>query len=284
MEEQAQYPHNGILRLYNQFPGMYANLAEMTTDIPRIAAMGFNAVWVNPLHPTCAVPVERRTKERVIHLAGSLYAISNFREISPHIGSEQSLCEYSAQLRQQGLIPVFDLVLRHVARDIDFATQGLSKQWFKPFNPEKEMNDTLDFVYAKPVGKTRKLDQKFFDSADKTWPEIFENFWIPYIDRFMRGYGFRGVRIDAVKHLPTYVLKDVCNYIHRRYPGAVIFAELLFLGANPKAQIEEYLNLGFTHITNSLYSQPFDFESRKHGRWKSGQKIGEGDLVRNMLG
>lgn len=47
-----QYPpskNNTALRCYNMFPRQYDDLEAMAQDVPRIAKMGFNAVWVNPL-------------------------------------------------------------------------------------------------------------------------------------------------------------------------------------------------------------------------------------------
>ena len=41
-----------VLLLYNQFPYDYHNIVEMTEDLSRIASMGFNAVWINPIQKT----------------------------------------------------------------------------------------------------------------------------------------------------------------------------------------------------------------------------------------
>ncbi|MDX2164066.1 MAG: alpha-amylase family glycosyl hydrolase [Gammaproteobacteria bacterium] len=285
--QEARYPDNGILRLYNQFPGMYANLTEMTADIPRIVAMGFNAIWVNPFHPTGKFEVKRREGREDFRARGSLYSITDFKHINPQLGEDVALRYYIDQVRANGLIPVFDLVLRHVANDIDLKSQNLKIEWFKPYRDGKEMDDTLDFVYAIPSGKKGAIRQEYEEifgaNAEKLWPEIFEQFWKPYIDQMIRGYGFSGVRIDAVKHLPPYVIKDVCEYLHAICPNVVIFGELLFLHSEPKKVIERYTNLGITHITNALYSQNFDFSSRKFGTWKSGKKQGEGDLIQEML-
>src|SRR5258708_843237 len=38
------------LRVYNLFPTLAGTIRQWTVHLPRIAAMGFNAVYVNPFH------------------------------------------------------------------------------------------------------------------------------------------------------------------------------------------------------------------------------------------
>src|SRR5713101_1473289 len=38
------------LRIYNLFPSLTGTIRDWATHLPRIAAMGFNAVYINPFH------------------------------------------------------------------------------------------------------------------------------------------------------------------------------------------------------------------------------------------
>ena len=38
------------LRIYNLFPTLAGTIREWMVHLPRIAAMGFNAVYINPFH------------------------------------------------------------------------------------------------------------------------------------------------------------------------------------------------------------------------------------------
>jgi starch synthase (maltosyl-transferring) len=38
------------LRIYNLFPTLAGTVRQWMAHLPRIAAMGFNAVYVNPFH------------------------------------------------------------------------------------------------------------------------------------------------------------------------------------------------------------------------------------------
>ena len=67
--------NNGILILYTQFPRCYiGGIDEMIDQLADIKAMGFNAVWVNPIQATGQKPVIRRIDGKTTGLKGSLYA------------------------------------------------------------------------------------------------------------------------------------------------------------------------------------------------------------------
>ncbi len=50
------YPSNGSLRMYNMFPYRYTSdaigIQDMMNYLPDVAAMGYNAVWLNPFQLT----------------------------------------------------------------------------------------------------------------------------------------------------------------------------------------------------------------------------------------
>ena len=57
------------LRIYNLFPTLAGSIADWTAELPRIAAMGFNAVYVNPFHYP--------------GFSGSLYAVKDYYKLNP---------------------------------------------------------------------------------------------------------------------------------------------------------------------------------------------------------
>ena len=145
--------HSGNLRLYNQFPRNYANIGVMTKQLAEIAAMGFNAVWVNPLYETgeskkklCGL---NNKNKHILSLSdstqsGSLYAMkdnslinSSFSEYLNLSADErkpldiESLKKYTAEAANHGLTPIFDLVLKHVAIDSPLVAHPDTAHWFK---------------------------------------------------------------------------------------------------------------------------------------------------------
>ncbi len=57
------------LRIYNLFPTLAGTIRKWTTHLPRIAAMGFNAVYLNPFHYP--------------GFSGSLYAVKDYNRLNP---------------------------------------------------------------------------------------------------------------------------------------------------------------------------------------------------------
>ena len=82
------------LRIYNLFPLLVGHIAAWRADLPRIAAMGFNCVFVNPFHEP--------------GFSGSLYAVKDFRRLNPLLrgAAQQSddalLAGFTAACRDHG--------------------------------------------------------------------------------------------------------------------------------------------------------------------------------------
>src|SRR5689334_22688862 len=57
------------LRIYNLFPTLVGSIDAWQVELPRIAAMAFNAVYVNPFHAP--------------GFSGSLYAVKHYDRLNP---------------------------------------------------------------------------------------------------------------------------------------------------------------------------------------------------------
>src|SRR5690348_4885606 len=108
------------LRIYNLFPTLAGSIADWTAQLPRIAAMGFNAVYVNPFHYP--------------GFSGSLYAVKDYYRLNPRFRGRSRKTDYAllraftAAAEGQGLRVIMDLVVNHTAKDSDLATRR--PQWF----------------------------------------------------------------------------------------------------------------------------------------------------------
>jgi len=149
--------------------------------------------------------------------------------------------EYTETARKHHLTPIFDLVLNQVASDSVLCKAHPA--WFKP---------SIHF------GKGC-LDFNYDNGAIEA--EII-TFWRRYIEKYIFVYGFMGIRVDAVKHVPPRVQHILYEYIRERCrvrhdTDPIIFAELLLSpsearkGRLPKF-IRELLDLGVTHITHVI--------------------------------
>src|SRR3954453_21037020 len=108
------------LRIYNLFPTLAGSIADWTAELPRIAAMGFNAVYVNPFHYP--------------GFSGSLYAVKDYYKLNPRFrgtarGSDEALLQgFTKAAQEHGLRVIMDLVVNHTPKDRELAARR--PQWF----------------------------------------------------------------------------------------------------------------------------------------------------------
>ena len=261
--------------IYQQNPQSYENVHEMTTDLERIRLLNFTHIYINPIH-LCSKTLSVQGKIGSVY-AIRLYSISSdtFAKTirSAFLADEdnklEALIQYTKKAKALGLLPLFDLVLKHVAHDYDFeANSPLNRDWFEDA-PREEMDDVINFKYAL-TEEGNISDQAFIDNV---WSEILENFWKPYITFYMKTLGFTGARVDAIRYLPPKIQFDIYNLIRELTPeqqSPVIFSELLFGERNNRERMLESMikhRCHPTHITNSLYWCNFSSYGIKARKW-----------------
>ncbi len=271
----------GRLRSYNQFPLHYADIRAMKADLPRIRNMGFTSVWVNPLFEPCQsiewsekeitrVLGEGAGEDKKLHSkAGSPYATRSFT-INPKISAHASnglnaeerkkadyedIRSYTDTARAQGLTPLYDFVMRHVAVDNPLVEQ--KPHWFK-----RHANG--NFVFFGRDENYRATGQSWDDVLEFNYNdptvrhEIVTEYLKPMANIIIGQLGFEGFRIDAAGKMPRELYAEIIPYVdqlcqlHYRKP-ALIIGETL--GQN----IGEFLHTGgyMDHVYNSIYFQPF---------------------------
>src|SRR5207302_9327876 len=108
------------LRIYNLFPTLAGPIAGWTQQLPRIAAMAFNALYINPFHYP--------------GFSGSLYAVKDYYRLNPRFrgdakGTDDALLRgFTDAARGHGLRVVMDLVVNHTAKDSELIARR--PNWF----------------------------------------------------------------------------------------------------------------------------------------------------------
>ena len=254
-------PH---LRLYNQYPGSYLSFEHMVEDLPRIAAMGFKQVWVNPFYETCKV------NKFMPHKIDCPYAMKDHTKLNSEYGADfDDVAEYTKTARELGLVPIFDLVANHVAIDHPFvegdkllAKKGIdTKRWFQRHSNGNLRIKGYDENHKRlPESRNPWTDVAQFDySNENIRNEIFENFWKPFIDQNIVKLGFMGARIDAPGRIPHVVHEQLITYLkekcHERFKAdPYIVAETVGSG-NPEADKDAIMGVA-THTMNSAFWMP----------------------------
>jgi starch synthase (maltosyl-transferring) len=103
---------------YELFPRSYGGFAEAAKDLPRVAAMGFDIVYLPPIHPVGAS--FRKGPNNTLHPAagdpGSPWAIGSAEgghdAIHPELGTAKDFAAFVATAEDNGLEVALDLALQ----------------------------------------------------------------------------------------------------------------------------------------------------------------------------
>lgn len=281
---ESALKEKGLLLCYNQFSPHYNSFREMIDELPTVAKLGYNAVWMSPLHPVSQYPKYNKKK-------GSLYAAVDLnRWRSDFFGTddvkeqEALLKEYTARAKYLGLAPMFDLVLNHMGRDSEQAPNLVergedhalneririsegdkaisTRDWFKR---DAEGNIVVNGVYTdkedgvpQPDGGKKDMWDDIammdYDNEEKR-RQIIAHLWNPHIDKYIGELGFEGMRIDAAQKVPPEVLKSLitrAGEVSGKPP--VTLAETL--GEVTDEQRIGLQGCGITHVTNGSFWTP----------------------------
>jgi starch synthase (maltosyl-transferring) len=242
-DDGARAPAEG-LRIYNLFPLLAGDVAAWRAELPRIAAMRFNCVFVNPFHEP--------------GFSGSLYAVKDYRRLNPRFrgsgreSDDELLAGFTGACRAHGLLPMMDLVINHTARDSELTARH--PHWFahEPGGGLRSPS-AIDPANATSVtvwGDLAEIEYRGGDAETET---------VAFFAELVRHYvalGFRGFRCDAAYKVPARVWRALIAAAREAAGDCVFAAETL------GARIPEVLQLtgaGFDYLFNS--SKWWDFRS-----------------------
>jgi starch synthase (maltosyl-transferring) len=237
-------PGEGV-RVYNLFPLLAGTVADWRAELPRIAAMAFNAVVVSPFHEP--------------GFSGSSYAVKDHYRLNPLFAGRRGapdddalLAGFTADSRQHGMRAMMDLVVNHTARDSALVMRH--PRWFAQ-EPGGGLHspaaiDPADATKVTVWGDLAEIAYRGDDAEAET---------IAYFQAVVRHYlalGFRGFRCDAAHKVPARVWRALIGEARRAAPDCVFCAETL--GAR-LAEVWRLDGAGFDYLFNS--AKWWDFES-----------------------
>ena len=233
-------------RIYNLFPLLVGSVDQWTKHLPRIAAMGFDWVFVNPFHLTGA--------------SRSLYAVADYYQLDPLFsgGSKKSaetlLAGFVEAAAKHGLSVMMDLVINHTAIDSPLVEA----------HPEWYLRDSTGRVLNPPIKDPAEGDRSVvwqdlaeIDYAKRPKRKELIAYWKKVVDHYM-GLGFRGFRCDAAYRVPKDVWIELIGAARRKRRDVYFLGEAL--GCWLK-HVDDLQGTGFDCIYNS--SRWWDFQ----GKW-----------------
>jgi starch synthase (maltosyl-transferring) len=231
------------LRIYNLFPTLAGTIRDWMAHLPRIAAMRFNAVYINPFHYP--------------GFSGSLYAVKDYYQLNPRFRNggpgddELSLHQFTDAARRHGLRVIMDLVINHTSKDSELVARH--PEWFT----RDIRGDVVSPRAIDPADARRQTVGGDLAELDYRPPQ--QSQILGYFQELVRHYvalGFGGFRCDAAYKVPAEVWRGLVNTAKEASPDIVFCAETL--GA-PDATIFGLADAGFHYLFNSV--KWWDFKS-----------------------
>jgi starch synthase (maltosyl-transferring) len=244
------------LIIYNLFPRHFTNIDEWSVVLPRIAAMGFNAVFVNPFFET--------------GFSGSLYAIKDHYRLNPLFlkkgqdGADFApIDRFNEACARNGLDLYIDLVINHTA--FDAVLTKTRPSWYKCDASGKPQSP-----YAVDPGDASKVtvwgDLATIDNENSPDRETLWSYWDALI-AFFQKRGIHGFRCDAAYQVPVALWEKLIAEARRRDRRAAFLAETLGCRLD---QIEALAPAGFDYLFNSVkwwnYDAPWAIEQHTANR------------------
>ena len=202
-------------RIYNLFPLLVGTVSRWSAELPRIAAMNFDWVYVNPFHEA--------------GFSGSLYATKDVTRLDPRFrdpegGSDDDQVRAFVDIaRGHGLKVMADLVINHTSKDAVLATERpdafLRNAWGELESPYAVDPDD-------PTKRTVWGDLAELDYATPAAREFLLGYWDAYLAR-MQGLGIQGFRCDAAYKVPPDAWRELIGKAKARDPETVFCAETL---------------------------------------------------------
>lgn len=135
-------------------------------DLDRIRNLGTDIVWLLPIHP---IGKQARNGE-----LGSPYAIENYREVNPELGTLEDFKSLAQAVRAKGMKIIIDVVYNHTSPDSRLASHRPEFFYRTPEgrmgNRIAEWGDIVDLDYANPELWDYQIDTL------KMWADIVDGF------------------------------------------------------------------------------------------------------------
>jgi starch synthase (maltosyl-transferring) len=239
-------PKEKALIIYNLFPRHFHSIDEWTAELPRIADMGFNAIFVNPFFETGS--------------SGSLYAIKDYFRLNPlflakgqDAGDFKPIERFNDACNTHGMDLYIDLVINHTA--FDSVLTASHPQWYKHDAHGNLLHpsaiDPGDGSKVTVWGDLATIDNEESADRDGLW-----RYWDQLIV-FFQTRGIHGFRCDAAYQVSSVLWKTLITAAKKRGP-AIFLAETLGCRLD---QIEALSSAGFDYLFNSVkwwnYDQPW---------------------------
>ena len=223
-------------RIYNLFPLLAGPMTTWSEHLPRIGAMRFDWVYLNPFHYP--------------GFSGSLYAIQDFDRLHPVVAGgddepwDARLAAFCDAADKHGLRVMVDLVINHAARDGRLVQEY--PEWFRR-HPDGEIKSPGALDPSDPHGMVTWHDLAAIDYDQPEHREAQLKFWNSLVKRYL-DCGVSGFRCDAAYQVPSDLWQALITAARSAANAPVFAAETL---GCPPGDSEALGPAGFDLMFNS---------------------------------
>lgn len=200
--------------------------AAVERDLDRIRELGVDIIWFLPIYPIG----EKKRKGTL----GSPYAIRNYREVNPELGTLEDFVRLVEAIHRRGMKCMLDIVYNHTSPD----------SWLAGNHP--------DFFYRTPDGKMGNRVGDWGDVVDLDYSN--KNLWDYQIETLKIWAGIvDGFRCDVAPLVP------LAFWLKAREEVAKVNPDCIWLSESVEPEfILELRSRGMTNLSDSEIFQAFD--------------------------
>jgi len=223
-------------RIYNLFPLLAGPMSSWAEHLPRIAAMRFDWLYLNPFHYP--------------GFSGSLYAIQDFDRLHPVVAGgdgepwDARLADFCKAAEAHDIRVMLDLVVNHAARDGRLVHEF--PEWFRR-HPDGEIASPGALDPSDPHGMVTWHDLAAIDYSRAEHREAQLAFWNDLVRRYL-ACGVSGFRCDAAYQVPADFWRELIAAARSGADAPVFAAETL---GCPPEDSEALAPAGFDLMFNS---------------------------------
>ncbi|UFS95739.1 alpha-1,4-glucan--maltose-1-phosphate maltosyltransferase [Nocardia huaxiensis] len=196
---------------------VHGTFATATEDLPRIAAMGFDVVYLPPVHPIGKVNRKGRNNSLTAEPedVGSPWAIGSDEgghdAIHPQLGTERDFTDFVTAARELGMEVALDLALQCAP---DHPWVAAHPEWFTTLP-----DGTIAFAENPPKKYQDIYPLNFDNDPDGLYAEVLR------VVRHWIGLGVKIFRVDNPHTKPADFWEWLIAQVHRDHPDVVFLSE-----------------------------------------------------------
>lgn len=210
------------------------DLAGVTMELDRIAALGANVLLINPVVDNIDHPM---TGGDFDHYGFHGYWADDFSKIDPHFGREADLVKLVDEAHRRGIRVLMDVVYNHAGYGSKYLSDPKTAGWFRTGDTCGD-DDTTKCLFGLPDFRTDD-------------PDVRQHLFEQHLGRAERT-NVDGFRLDAFKHVEREFWIAHREEVERRLGDRLLLGEIWGAG-------EEALNPWFE---SNLLDAGFDFSFR----------------------